>query len=73
MSTLGQRVSLSISGSWSRVRKTEEMDQGGIGSNADTVLVCCGEERAEPQGKALNLLLHACPSPYLWSEAEGSD
>ena len=33
------------------------MGRGGICSDAAAMLVCCGEERFEPEGKALNSLV----------------
>lgn len=32
-------------------------------SNADTVPVCCGKERAEPKDEAASLLVSLCSSP----------
>ena len=43
------------------------MDWSSIGSDADAEVVRCGEERAEPEGKALNLQVNLRPNPYLWS------
>ena len=34
---------------------------------------CCGKERAEPEGKALNLQVNLRPNPHLLSWALGSD
>jgi len=45
----------------------------GICSDVDAVLGCCGEEGAEPEGKAFNLLVHLRPNPHLWSWALGND
>lgn len=50
-----------------------QADLGGGGSNVDAAPVRCGEERAEPQGEALNVLAHLRPNPQLWSRGVGSD
>lgn len=41
------------------------MDQLAV--DADNLLDCLAEERAEPEGKALNLLVNLCSNSHLWS------
>ena len=49
------------------------MDWGSVGSDADAEAVCCGEETAEPEGKAFNLQVNLCAKSHLWSWSLGSD
>lgn len=69
--------SLSISGlvhEWGENEAWDgRADQGGVSSNVGAVPVRCGEERAEPWGEALDLTIHLCPNPHLWSRSVGSD
>ncbi|TWW60989.1 hypothetical protein D4764_05G0010790 [Takifugu flavidus] len=44
-----------------------QVDRCGICSNADSALVHCGEERAEPKGEALDLPVDLHSYSHLWS------
>lgn len=50
-----------------------QVDCCRVSSNVDIVLNHCGEDGAEPEGKAWNLLVSLCSNPHLWSWALGSD
>ena len=39
-----------------------QTDWGFVSSNEGAVLVSCGEEGAELEGKAFDLLVHLCPN-----------
>ena len=48
-------------------RMEREIDRCGVCSNADSARIRCGEEGAEPKGKALDLLVDLRSCPHLWS------
>lgn len=45
----------------------------GLRSEGDTVLLCCGEERAYCKSEDLDLPINLRHQPHLWSQAYGSD
>jgi len=73
------RVSTSKSEAMVLCQKTVEyslgvgMDWCSVCSNAGTVPVRSGEEGAEQEGETLDLPVHLCSNPHLWSQALGSD
>ncbi|KAK0153971.1 hypothetical protein N1851_003938 [Merluccius polli] len=64
---VGIRVSTSKSEALVLSRSVRLTDGCSVGSNAGTVLDCCGDEEAELRGKALNLPVNLHSNPHLWS------
>ena len=42
-------------------------DWNSVGSDVDAEAICCGEERAQTEGKAFNLEVNLRPNSHLWS------
>lgn len=48
------------------------MDQCSICSDVSAVLLCLGEEREEPKGEVVNLLVETLSYTHQWPQAVGS-